>query len=129
VQTFGFHHLALFGHDIEILATFYGEVFGLNRVATHTRPDGQLRSIWMAWETGPVPFIALEQEAVSHRANDTGLSVLMLNLARAERSAFKAHLQTMHISVERETPYSMYFRDPEGNRVGVSHYPDLFSPT
>jgi hypothetical protein len=30
----------------------------------------------------------------------------------------------MDVVVEHETDFTLYFRDPDGRRVAVSHYPD-----
>ena len=28
------------------------------------------------------------------------------------------------VPIERESPYTLYTRDPDGNLIGLSHYPD-----
>jgi hypothetical protein len=42
-----------------------------------------------------------------------------------ERAAARARLARHDVAIEAETPFTLYFRDPDGRRVGLSHYPEL----
>ena len=117
----GFHHLALFASDVERVAGFYREVLGLTEQARHLTPEGALRSIWLALpEEG---FLAVERAEPTAAAGAKGWAVLALRIDRADRAAALAELSRRSIAVESQSRWSVYFRDPEGNRVALSHHP------
>jgi glyoxylase I family protein len=124
VKTSAIHHVALFANDVVRLAHFYVATFGLVETARHLKPDQSVRSIWLSFaQNSKVPFIAIEHEAKSAQSNDTGWAVVMLTIEHTDRISFLNNLKKQNITVERETSFSIFFRDPENNRVGVSHYP------
>ena len=45
----------------------------------------------------------------------------------ATRDAWEAHLTAAGHPIVHRTDYTLYVRDPEGNRVGLSHWPDATS--
>jgi catechol 2,3-dioxygenase-like lactoylglutathione lyase family enzyme len=53
-----------------------------------------------------------------------GWHVVALSMERADRSSWEARLAAAGVAVERRTPFSIFFRDPEGNRLALSHWPD-----
>ena len=128
MQTRGFHHLAIQVHDLERCATFYQDVLGLTETVRHRQPDGTLRRIWLSLGEGQ-PFLALEKtEAAPHntpfRHAYVGLHLLALRIDPARRKAFVEELKARAIPVEHETRWTFYVRDPEGNRIGLSHHPE-----
>ena len=44
-------------------------------------------------------------------------------LARSEREAWIAKLAQAGYPVYQQTEHTIYVRDPEGNRIGLSHWP------
>lgn len=127
MRTLGFHHLAIQVHDVERCAAFYRDVLGLDERVRHQHPDGSLRSIWLSLP-GQDGFIALEQTAAEATATPfrhpyVGLHLLALRIAREERKALLEELSRRGIPVEHETRWTFYIRDPEGNRIGLSHHP------
>lgn len=123
----GFHHLAIQVRDVERTAAFYRDVLGLAELRRHLRPDGTLRSVWVGVSTGG--FLALEEvsgepEPGPFRHERPGLFLLALRIAPAERARAVEELARAGIPVEHETKWTVYFRDPEGNRVALSHHPD-----
>ena len=125
---FRFHHLAIQVHDIEVCAAFYSQALGLLETVRHHQPDGSVRSIWLSLgeEQG---FLALERtEAITaptpFRHSYAGLHLLALRIPRAERAALMERLRGRGIAVEHETRWTFYIRDPEGNRIGLSHHPE-----
>jgi catechol 2,3-dioxygenase-like lactoylglutathione lyase family enzyme len=124
-----FHHLALQVKDLPAMERFYRELLELP--VLQRWPDGQggERSVWLSLEDG---FIALERApaelAVPERGDfadgRVGYYVLALRIAKAEREAWEKRLAQARVTVERRTAYSLFFRDPEGNRLAVSHHPE-----
>jgi glyoxylase I family protein len=126
VQAQGFHHLAIQVRDVERVATFYSEVLGLTELARHHRPDGSLRSIWLGLPDSG--FIAVERvEAEAPRdpppRGAPGILLVALRIRREDRAAALAELARRSIPVEHQTRWTLYFRDPEGNRLALSHHP------
>lgn len=123
----GFHHLAIQVRDLETTAAFYREVLGLTELARHRRDDGSLRSIWVA-----VPgsgFIALEACVGSlsedpFRRDTPGLLMFALRISPGERAGWVERFARHGVEVVHQTRWSMYVRDPEGNRVALSHHPE-----
>ncbi len=122
----GVHHLALQVRALQPMVAFYRQVLGLPVVAEHRREDGSLRSVWLGL---PGAFLALE--AVAGEApspppatrTGRGWSLVALRIAPSERASVRAELERAQVPVEHETRWTLYVRDPEGNRVAFSHHP------
>ncbi len=129
MKTLGFHHLAVQVRDVERVATFYREVLGLAEVARHLRDDGSLRSVWLG--LGPQPeagFVAIEAAPGLTAPGDLGYSMLALRIAPEDRDRVLAELSARDVPVLKQTGWTIYFRDPEGHVVGLSHHPHPASP-
>jgi glyoxylase I family protein len=127
VRVTGFHHLAVQVKDLERTSRFYRDVLGLTESQRHHRDDGSLRSIWLDVPGGG--FFALEEvtEAPAPRpfkSETPGLHLVALRMGAAERATAAAELARRGIPVEHETRWTLYFRDPEGNRIALSHHPE-----
>lgn len=122
----GVHHMALRVRALPPMVAFYREVLGLSVLAEHQGEDGSLRSVWMGL---PGAFIALEvvsQDAPSPTAASQpgpGWFLLALRIAPDERARVREELERAGVPVEHETRWTLYVRDPEGNRVALSHHP------
>jgi len=126
VKVGGLHHLALLARDVAHVAGFYRDVLGLEEAQRHLHPDGTLRSIWLRLGTGPA-FLTVEQaDASAARAGEmgAGLFLLALSIPAAARAEVVARLWGHGVQVEKESRWTVYFRDVEGNRVAVSHHPE-----
>lgn len=122
----GFHHLAMQVRDIEGQAAFYREVLGLVELARHRREDGTVRAVWLGLPEGG--FLALEEvaeeaERGTFRHQRPGLFLLALRIAPEDRAAVLAELDRRRVPVVHQTRWTVYFQDPEGNRIGLSHHP------
>lgn len=117
------HHLALGACDVERVAAFYRDRLGLREVRRHHEPGGQLRSIWLDLG-GPVLMIE-HTTAPAPRLPGVGAGAFFLALGAepAERAELEGLLAASGFPVEARTEYTIYFRDPEGNRVALSSYP------
>jgi catechol 2,3-dioxygenase-like lactoylglutathione lyase family enzyme len=117
------HHLALGARDVERVAAFYRHLLGLCEVRRHHEPGGQLRSIWLDLG-GPILMIERSDEP-SRRVAGVGAGPFLLALTAepTERDALEKSLAASGVPVEACTEYTVYFRDPEGNRVAISSFP------
>lgn len=130
------HHIAIGAADVETLAAFYREIFGLEERARHHYPGGELRSIWLDMG-GPILMIehasSLEGARADERAtrarwqpsHGVGEGLFLLTFSAADVAARRAVEQRAERAgrpIESRTEYSSYFRDLEGNRVAVSQY-------
>ncbi|MDB4980134.1 MAG: Glyoxalase/bleomycin resistance protein/dioxygenase [Myxococcales bacterium] len=129
-----FHHLAVQVRDLPLCERFYAETLGLRVLRRWPATDGARddRSVWMTNDVGEAPsFIALERVAdgpptaeEASRATRPGLHLIALRIERASRATWEQRLAAAGAPVEARTAFTLYVRDPEGNRVGLSHWPD-----
>jgi glyoxylase I family protein len=123
----GFHHLAIQVRDLAATERFYREVLGLAVIKRWPARDGAgERSVWL--DVGDGAFLALERVAggatVPEDAARPGLHLVALRIERAAREAWVQRLAAAGVAVEARTGFTLYVRDPERNRVGLSHWPD-----
>jgi len=125
----GVHHLAIGVRDLPAVEAFYTQVLRLPVQRRWPRPDGAPgdRSVWL--DLGGGAFLALERAeapAAERPPGPTGEGYLMAALAISpgDRAGWEAWLAAAGVPVVRRTPYTLYVEDPEGNRVGLSHWPD-----
>jgi glyoxylase I family protein len=118
------HHVAVGARDLERVARFYRELLGLPEAARHHTQAGELRAIWLD-ASGVLIMIERSSEA-ERRVEATGAGPFLLAFRAGpdERVGLERLLEAAGFPIEHRTPYSSYFRDPEGNRVALSHYPD-----
>jgi glyoxylase I family protein len=129
-----FHHLAIQCSDLPACERFYREVLGLTVLRRWPSEGGGDRSVWLALGDG---FLALER-AISEtggrdptpasgeawRDGRAGLHLVALRIRPEERASWEARLEARGVPVMHRTRWTLYVRDPEGNRVGLSHHPD-----
>jgi glyoxylase I family protein len=121
-----FHHLALQCSDLARCERFYCDVLGLEVLRRWPRPEGGDRSVWLGVGEG---FLALERAdrepaASPWRDGQPGLHLVALRIPRAERDTWEARFVARGVEVVHRTHWTLYVRDPEGNRVGLSHWPE-----
>jgi glyoxylase I family protein len=123
-----FHHLAIQCADLARCERFYREVLGLQVLRRWPREEGGDRSVWLSVGDGGAEFIALERadeppEARPWRDGKPGLHLVALRIAPEERRAWEDRLDAAGVLVVHRTRWTIYFHDPEGNRVGLTHHP------
>jgi catechol 2,3-dioxygenase-like lactoylglutathione lyase family enzyme len=124
-----FHHLAIQCADLERCERFYREVLGLRVLRRWPREGGGDRSVWLSvGEGNESEFLALERvderpEERPWRDGRPGLHLVALHIAPADRRVWEGRLETAGIPVVHRTRWTIYFLDPEGNRIGLTHYP------
>lgn len=121
------HHLAVQVADLAACERFYSEVLGLPLLRRWPAEAGGDRSVWLALGPG---FLALERAGGAPGAEAPwrdprpGLHLVALRIAPAERATWEARLAAAGVPVIHRTPHTLYLRDPEGNRIGLSHWPE-----
>ena len=136
----GLHHLAIQVRDLAAAEQFYRDTLGLRVLRRWPAADGAgERSIWL--DTGDGSFLALERipasaTASAMRANGDadadadadadghgGLHLVALRIGVGERGLWEQRLEQAGVPIYHRTAFTLYVHDPEGNRVGLSHYP------
>jgi catechol 2,3-dioxygenase-like lactoylglutathione lyase family enzyme len=123
----GFHHVAIQCADLDRCERFYRDVLGFPVLRRWPREGGGERSVWLSLGDGE--FLALEraeEPPVPHAWRDgkPGLHLVALRIAPGERRAWEDRLEAAGVLVVHRTRWTIYFHDPEGNRIGLSHHPD-----
>jgi hypothetical protein len=118
------HHVALGAADVERVAEFYRQVFGLPEVTRHHDDAGALRSVWL--DLGSSATLMIERTQARRSAVieiGHGAFLLAFRVPPEQRAELEDRLERAGASIEARTPFSSYARDPEGNRIACSHYP------
>lgn len=125
----GYHHVAIQCADLARCERFYREVLDLPVLRRWPRDGGGDRSVWLALGDPAGPqFLALERaeeppEQRPWRDGKPGLHLVALRIAPSERGPWEDRLEAAGVRVVHRTRWTIYFHDPEGNRVGLSHHP------
>ena len=118
------HHLAIRVRDLDAALAFYRDALGLAETA-RPRPG----SIWLA--LGDATLMLEEtsgtREPEPFETTRPGLHAIALAVDASERDAWEARLAARGIVVHHRTAHTLYLRDPEGNRVALSHHPLVIS--
>lgn len=125
-----FHHLAIQCADLDRCERFYREVLGLPVLRRWPREEGGGdRSVWLSIGEGDgAGFLALERAEEEPRLGPwrdgkAGLHLVALRIAPSERRTWEDRLETAGVLVVHRTRWTIYFHDPEGNRIGLTHHP------
>ena len=124
------HHVAIKVRDLARAERFFVNILGLAVLRRWPAPDGLAeRSLWL--DLGAGAFLALEKTSNDSEplaAEGPGLHLLALRIERAERPAWIERLTNAGVPPYEQTAFTIYCRDPEGNRIGLSHWPDPVQP-
>lgn len=149
---FEINHFALITDNPEELADFYMDTLGLKLKAIKAYRSGngemqdryeslakKIRSVWL--EINEKTILMLErsndssdasavkpsrmfQSQKSFSEKSPGIHLIALSIDAEDRPAWIRKLKNKKIKIENQTEYTLYIRDPEGNRIGLSHYPE-----
>jgi catechol 2,3-dioxygenase-like lactoylglutathione lyase family enzyme len=113
------HHLALRVADCARAAAFYTGVLGLPEVR-RSEEGGRLRAVWVkAGDT-----VLMLETSLRGRGSGEG-SGHVLALAIDSLPAWEDRLRAAGVPVDDRTAHTLYVRDPDGHRVGLSTYQNL----
>jgi catechol 2,3-dioxygenase-like lactoylglutathione lyase family enzyme len=119
------HHLALRVGDPERSLRFYGGVLGLDE-ARRFEEGGRVRSIWMS--VGDA-MLMLEREIkgsgeTARKGPGAGAgSGHVLVFAVTDLATWESRLAAAGVAIADRTAATLYIRDPDGHRVGLSVFP------
>jgi protein-L-isoaspartate(D-aspartate) O-methyltransferase len=127
LATLGPHHLAVQVTDLAAAERFYNGVLGLLVVKRWPYEEGKAgeRSLWL--QLGDT-FVALEHCGQAAPASDfrdpqARLHLFALRIAPRDRAAWEKKLQQAGVEIVHRSRWTLYVRDPDGNRIGLSHHP------
>lgn len=105
------------------LAAFYRDVLELRELTRHSNQDGSLRSVWLDLD-GAVLMIERTDEPPRRVVGiGAGPFLIALRASGAEQARFEAKLAQHGSPVEARSQWTIYARDPDGNRIALSAYP------
>jgi catechol-2,3-dioxygenase len=116
------HHVALGAKDVSRVAGFYREVLRLPQVTEHHHDDGSLRSIWLSLGLGLLMVERTSEERRHVHGVDAGAFLIAFTWPEGLEHAAD-WLASHQVATEDRSEFSLYFRDPEGNRAAISVYP------
>jgi glyoxylase I family protein len=122
------HHLAIQVRDLESMVRWYCDMLELPVLREWHDDAGALRSVWL--QLSGDAFLALERCRPSHHSEgeqvdgQPGYHLAALRITPSERLHWEERLGERGVKVEHRTLWTIYFRDPEGNRIGLSHHPE-----
>lgn len=108
------HHIALRTADLPRLEAFYAGVLGL---CVLSRAPGR---VWLRVEGSVLMLETKDKSEPEVPVNCKEFVAFAIDAS--ERPARKRALDAAHVAIEAETEHTLYFRDPDGRRVGLSHY-------
>jgi catechol 2,3-dioxygenase-like lactoylglutathione lyase family enzyme len=104
------HHVALFTPHPSHLASFYAEIFGLDVTRVNDDAAG-VRSVWLQSDA---TILMVER-------GERGRNGVLVFAAEPGSAP---HWSARFAGIEDgATEFTLYARDPDGNRCGVSSYP------
>lgn len=119
------HHLALRTRELERLEGFYAKVLDLRVL----RRDDARGSVWLG--AGSV-VLMLERASLDEPAVPAGSLDLVAFAAGdagdpfpgapASLESWRVRLRDAGVAIEGATDHTLYFRDPDGRRIGVSAF-------
>ncbi len=114
------HHVAITTPDPEALARFYEDVLGLQRERVWPGQDG-VRSVWLRLGEGRLMLERCEGTLIpsAFGSKAPGFHLLALAIDPSERASWQ---QKLGARVVHATEFTLYVQDPDGNRIGLSHY-------
>jgi len=110
------HHIALRTGDVEGLAAFYRDVLGLEAVL-----DRRPRSVWLALDERSVLMIEAKEPG-EPPVPPRSMELVAFAVDEAARDTIREEARRRGC-LDGETAFTVYLRDPDGRRVGVSTHP------
>lgn len=118
------HHIALLVEDLAGAEAFYSGTLGLRVDRRWAEPSGGTRSVWLSLGNDIVLMLEKADPGASRRSDfGGGWHLLAFTVSSDARGRLESDLRARNIPIESRTDYTLYVRDPEGNRIAFSHYP------
>ncbi len=111
------HHLALRVTDLERSRAFYGDLLGLPELRRQHDVAGALRAIWL--RAGGL-VLMLEHTLRGDGAQNGSAHLVAFDVD--DLAAWPARLAARGVPIDDRTEHTLYLRDPDGHRVGLSDH-------
>ncbi|HVO30287.1 MAG TPA: VOC family protein [bacterium] len=122
------HHVAILVEDLEKAERFYAGLLGLHVDKRWPDEKGGTRSVWLA-AGGTIVMLERATPSDARRGEmGGGWHVVAFRIHPEDRKEVERQLAAAGVAIESRTDYTLYVRDPEGNRVAFSHWPDKPAP-
>ena len=109
------HHLAFRTPSLASLTDFYQRALGFEKVGG--------KSGYSNWLRMGSSVLMLEERPVDEPGITPGcMEFVGFGVSETQRTVIRAKLQGMGVIIEAESDSTTYFRDPDGRRIGVSHF-------
>jgi catechol-2,3-dioxygenase len=109
------HHVAFRTHQLDHLHAFYTRI-GFET----TRADE--RSVWLA--AGDAILMLERAEPTEALDLSASKELVAFAVAKEQRQALEVLLAKNGVATDGSTAFTTYVRDPDGRRIGFSHYPE-----
>ena len=109
------HHLAFRTGDLARLEGFYVEALGLAVIRRN-----EARSVWL--DAGGT-LVMLEQRDEDEAPIAPSQELVAFAVAPDMRAIVEGRLAAAGLALEARTEFTLYVRDPDGRRIGLSSYP------
>ena len=110
------HHLAFRTGDLERLERFYVEALGLALIRRNAA-----RSVWL--DAGGATLMLELREGNEPTVDATSREMVAFAVEPETRETYIDRLARAGVAVEGATDFTLYVRDPDGRRIGLSSYP------
>ena len=110
------HHVAVRVEDVERSLAFYAGFLGLRELRRFEAAGGP-RSAWL--QAGGV--VLMLERALRGRGADEG-SAHLLSFSVHDLGEAEARLRAAGVAIDDRTSQTLYFRDPDGHRIGLSDF-------
>lgn len=110
------HHIAIATPNLESMKRFYSQLPGLKWLKDNYTDTGMIRSVWYRMNYSPI-ILMLEKENYSKSAH-------ALVLAASSTQMTTRELEALPLLWDGSSAYTVYFLDPDENRLGYSTYPN-----
>lgn len=112
------HHIAIGTENPKVLGDFYQKIPGCTFLSEHRLDSGEIRSLWLQW--GDLILMIELGKKEAPKALVFGIP------SETQKREWKAFLKT--VTITNKTDFTLYFKDPEDNQLGLSTYPkNIFS--
>jgi glyoxylase I family protein len=109
------HHLAFRSEKLAQLEVFYTQLVGLRVLRRFANGH--------CWLGAGGCVIMLEQQAPGeHNLPSGSLELIAFQITQEAVPALRERLKQAQVAIEAETEFTLYVRDPDGRRIGFSHY-------
>jgi catechol 2,3-dioxygenase-like lactoylglutathione lyase family enzyme len=110
------HHIAIRVADVDRMSEFYAAMLGIGIVR-----DQRPRSVWLGLGDGAV--LMIEGRGAGEPAVPPGsLDLVAFRVSPTGKAAVREQARARGC-FDGETEHTVYLRDPEGRRIGVSTFP------